>query len=130
MGTAAGWLYYVGMLALGEGILPMIGGRIHDTIQGEFNRSPLPNIVWNLLLFILVESIIYLSVALSTRVQLALALISVTVVLIFSIFVIIKSAGLHHGERVFALRRQWASVIPVTNKAAHRSGVVMINVTA
>jgi hypothetical protein len=71
-----------------------------------------------------------LGVAPSTRVQLALALISVTVVLIFSILVIIKSGGLHHGERVFALRRQWASVIPVANKAAHSSGVVMINVTA
>ncbi len=103
VGTAAGWLYYVGMLALGAGILPMIGGTIHDTIQGEFNKSPLPYFVWNLLLFILVGSIIYLGVALSTRVQLALALISVTVVLIFSIFVIIKSGGVHHVASGFSV---------------------------
>lgn len=103
VGTAAGWLYYVGMLALGAGILPMIGGTIHDTIQGEFNKSPLPYFVWNLLLFVLVGSIIYLGVALSTRLQLALALISVTVVLIFSIFVIIKSGGLHHVASGFSV---------------------------
>jgi len=38
----------------------------------------------------------YLGVALSTRMQLVLALISVTVVFIFSLYVIIKSGGLHH----------------------------------
>ena len=37
VGTAAGWLYYMGILALGAGILPMIGGTIHDTILSEFN---------------------------------------------------------------------------------------------
>lgn len=96
VGTAAGWLYYAGMIALGSAILPLIGGIIHDTLQGEFNRAPLPYPVWDLLLFLLVGSIIYFGVALSTRVQLTLALISVTVVLVFSVYVIIKSGGLHH----------------------------------
>ena len=99
VGTAAGWLYYAGMIALGAGILPMIGGTIHDTIQSEFNRAPFGYFVWDVLLFLLVGTIIYLGVALSTRVQLTLALISVTVVLVFSIYVIIQSGGLHHiGE--------------------------------
>jgi amino acid transporter len=85
VGAAAGWLYYAGMLALGAGILPMIGGTIHDTVQGEFQRTPLPYWGWDILLLALVGTIIYLGVALSTRVQLTLALISVTVVLVFSI---------------------------------------------
>jgi amino acid transporter len=102
VGTAAGWLYYVGILALGAGILPMIGGTIHDTIASEFNRTPLPYFVWDLLLLILVGSIVYLGVALSTRVQLTLALISVTVVLIFSVYVIVRSGGIHHIPEGFS----------------------------
>jgi len=102
VGTAAGWLYYAGILALGAGILPMIGGTIHDTIQGEFNRAPFGYFVWDLILFVLVGSIIYLGVTLSTRVQLILAMVSVTVVLIFSIFVIVKSGGLHHVSSGFS----------------------------
>ncbi len=102
VGTAAGWLYYAGMLALGSAILPMIGGTIHDTIQGEFNKAPLPYPVWNILLLLLVGTIIYLGVALSTRVQLTLALVSVTVVLAFSVYVIIKSGGLHHLAKGFS----------------------------
>ena len=96
VGTASGWLYYTGMLALGAGILPMIGGTIHDTILGEFGKQPLPYLVWDLILFAIVGSVIYLGVALSTRMQLSLALISISVVLVFSIYVIIKSGGVHH----------------------------------
>jgi amino acid transporter len=102
VGTAAGWLYYAGMLALGSAILPMIGGTIHDTIQAEFNKAPLPYPVWNVILLLLVGTIIYLGVALSTRVQLTLALLSVTVVLVFSVYVIIKSGGLHHLSQGFS----------------------------
>ncbi len=102
VGSAAGWLYYAGILALGAGILPMIGGVIHDTIQGEFNATPLPYWAWDVLLFLLVGSIIYLGVALSTRVQLTLAAISVSVVLVYSVFVIIKSGGLHHVASGFS----------------------------
>jgi amino acid transporter len=102
VGAAAGWLYYAGMLALGAGILPMIGGTIHDTVQGEFQRTPLPYWGWDILLLALVGTIIYLGVALSTRVQLTLALISVTVVLVFSIYVIVKSGGVHHISSGFS----------------------------
>ena len=102
VGTAAGWLYYAGILALGAGILPMIGGTIHDTIQSEFNRAPFPQIVWDILLFALVAVVMFLGVALSTRMQLALAMISITVVLIFSIFVIVKSGGIHHVATGFS----------------------------
>jgi amino acid transporter len=103
VGTAAGWLYYAGILALGAGILPMIGGTIHDTILGEFSKQPLTYFEWDVLLFVLVGAIIYLGVALSTRVQLTLALISVTVVFAFSIFVIVQSGGIHHIPTGFSV---------------------------
>jgi amino acid transporter len=103
VGTAAGWLYYAGILALGAGILPMIGGTIHDTILGEFNKQPLTYFEWDVLLFVVVGTIIYLGVALSTRVQLTLALISVTVVFAFSIFVIVQSGGIHHIPTGFSV---------------------------
>jgi amino acid transporter len=96
VGTSAGWLYYAGILALGAGILPMIGGTIHDTILGEFNRQPLPYWAWDVILLLVVALIMFFGVVLSTRLQLTLAMISVTVVLVFSIFVIIKSGGIHH----------------------------------
>ncbi len=81
----------------------MIGGTIHDTILGEFNKAPLPYLDLGLLLFVLVGTVIYLGVALSTRVQLTLALISVTVVLVFSIFVIVQSGGIHHMATGFSI---------------------------
>jgi amino acid transporter len=102
VGTASGWLYYTGMLALGAGILPMIGGTIHDTIQGEFNKAPLPYWAWYVILLALVGTILYFGVALSTRTQLTLALLSISVVLVFSIYVIVKSAGLHHISSGFS----------------------------
>ena len=102
VGTASGWLYYSGILALGAGILPMIGGTIHDTLLGEFNVKPFAQVVWDLLLLALVGLVMFLGVALSTRLQLALALVSVTVVLIFSIFVIVKSGGVHHVATGFS----------------------------
>jgi len=102
VGTAAGWLYYAGMLALGSAILPMIGGTIHDTIQAEFNVNPFSQMVWDVVLLVLVAVVIYLGVALSTRIQLTLALTSVTVILIFSVYVIIKSGGLHHVATGFS----------------------------
>ena len=102
VGTAAGWLYYAGILALGAGILPMIGGTIHDTLLAEFNVQPFPYLVWDVLLFALVALIMFFGVVLSTRMQLTLAMISVTVVLVFSIFVIIKSGGVHHVATGFS----------------------------
>ncbi len=114
VGTAAGWLYYAGILALGAGILPMIGGTIHDTILGEFNKQPLTYFEWDVLLFVVVGTIIYLGVALSTRVQLTLALISVTVVFVFSIFVIVQSGGIHHiptGFSVASSPNGWKGVL-------------------
>jgi len=90
VGAAAGLLYYLGILALGMGILVMIGGTIHDTLQSEFNITPLPDFAWDLILLVGLAAVLYLGVALSTRAQLTLALISFSVVLVFSLYVIIK----------------------------------------
>jgi amino acid transporter len=100
-GTACGILYYVGVLMLAIAILVMIGGTIHDTLQAEFNITPLPALVWNLLLAALLAVVLYAGVALSTRVQLALALISVLAVLAFFINVIVRG-GNHGASHAFA----------------------------
>lgn len=102
VGSAAGWLYYTGMLALGAGILPMIGGTIHDTLQAEFNIAPFPQLVWDIALLALVGVVMFFGVVLSTRMQLSLAMVSVSVVLIFFVFVIAKSGGLHHVSTAFS----------------------------
>ena len=90
LGAASGLLYYVGILALATGLLVLIGGTIHDTLLSEFGHSGLPILGWDLVLLAILAVVLYLGVALSTRAQLTLALISITVVLIFFIYVIIK----------------------------------------
>jgi amino acid transporter len=100
-GGASGFLYYLGILALGAGILVMIGGTIHDTLQAEFNIDPLSTGVWDLVLLIGLAAVLYLGVALSTRAQLVLAMISITVVLIFFIVVIVKVGGGNHVGTAF-----------------------------
>jgi amino acid transporter len=92
-GIASGILYYVGILALAVAILVMIGGTVHDTLQAEFNVTPLPAIGWDIILALLLAVVLYVGVALSTRVQLTLALISILVVLIFMINVIARAKG-------------------------------------
>jgi amino acid transporter len=101
VGSASGLLYYAGILALGAGILVMIGGTIHDTIQSEFNRAPLSELAWDVVLFVVLAGVLYLGVALSTRAQLVLALISIAVVLVFSIYVIAKVGGGNHVTKAF-----------------------------
>src|SRR5215469_10238905 len=90
VGTAAGWLYYGGVTVLMTGLLLLIGGYLEGTIQSEFKVDPLPSWAWTLLLIALIAAILYFGVRLSTRSQLALALISMLVVGIFFIVVIAK----------------------------------------
>ncbi|HEU5428842.1 MAG TPA: APC family permease [Actinocrinis sp.] len=101
VGAAAGLLYYIGILALGVGILVMIGGTIHDTLQAEFNITAPPEVVWDLILLVGLGAVLYLGVALSTRAQLTLALISFTAVLIFAVYVIAKLGGGNHVATAF-----------------------------
>jgi len=93
VGAAFGFLYYIGVLGLGAGLLVLIGGTIHDTLQAEFNNSLLPEGVWDLLLLLVVGWVLYMGVALSTRTQLVLAMVSIATVLLFALYVVIKVGG-------------------------------------
>ena len=90
IGTAAGWLYYGGIIVLLNGLLLLMGGYLQSTLQAEFSVNPLPSWAWTLLLIALIGAICYFGVRLSTRTQLALALVSIIVVTIFFITVIAK----------------------------------------
>ena len=90
VGTAAGWLYYGGVTILLTGLLLLIGGYLQSTIAAEFGVNPLPSWAWTLILIVVIGAILYFGVRISTRSQLALALISIVVVGIFFIYVIIK----------------------------------------
>ena len=89
-GTAAGWLYYGGIVVLAAGLLLLIGGYLQSTIQSEFKVSPLPSWAWTLIVIALIAVILYFGVRVSTRSQLALALVSIIVVTIFFVTVIVK----------------------------------------
>ncbi len=90
VGTAAGWLYYGGVTVLLTGLLLLIGGYLQSTIAAEFKMNPLPAWAWTLIVIALIAAILYFGVRLSTRSQLALALVSMIVVLVFFITVIAK----------------------------------------
>jgi amino acid transporter len=89
-GTAAGWLYYGGVTVLLTGLLLLIGGYLQSTIQAEFGVNPLPSWAWTVVIIALIAVILYFGVRLSTRSQLALALVSMLVVGAFFVFVIVK----------------------------------------
>jgi amino acid transporter len=93
VGAAFGFLYYAGVLGLGGALLVMLGGTIHDTLEGEFGQSILSEGGWDILLLVVTAALLYLGVALSTRVQLVLALVSIAAVLLFSLYVIIQVGG-------------------------------------
>ena len=90
VGTAAGWLYYGGVVVLLTGLLLLIGGYLQSTIAAEFHVNPLPAWAWTLIVIALLAGILYFGVRLSTRSQLVLALVSMLVVVIFFISVIVK----------------------------------------
>ncbi len=90
VGTAAGWLYYGGVVVLLVGLLLLIGGYLQSTILSEFKVSPLPSWTWTAIVIALIAAILYFGVRLSTRTQLALALVSIIVLTIFFITVIVK----------------------------------------
>ncbi len=90
VGTAAGWLYYGGVVVLTSVLLLLMGGYLQSTIAAEFSVNPLPPWAWTLLLIALIAGILYFGVRLSTRSQLTLALVSIVVVTIFFLTVIVK----------------------------------------
>jgi amino acid transporter len=100
-GSAAGWLYYSGTMVLDAGLGVLVGGYIHDTLELEFGHPVLPGWAWSLLFAAMVFLVLYLGVQISTRVQLALALVSATVVLLFFLKVIVDLGSANDVVRTF-----------------------------
>lgn len=90
-GAVAGWLYYGGTTVLSSAIAVLIGGLVHDTLAGEFGFTAIPYWGWNLAFVGLVAYVLWAGVQISTRVQLALSLISAAVVLVFFVDVILNA---------------------------------------
>ncbi|MGE5156135.1 MAG: APC family permease [Betaproteobacteria bacterium] len=90
LGGASGLLYYVGIFVLGAVLVVMIGGTVGDTLTAEFGHSYLPELGWDIVILAVLGIVLFLGVSISTRAQLTLALISITIVLIFFIYVIAK----------------------------------------
>ncbi|MFM7718644.1 MAG: APC family permease [Actinomycetota bacterium] len=91
VGALAGWLYYGATTVLASAIAVLIGGLIHDTLAGEFGFTAIPYWGWNLAFVALVAYVMWAGVQISTRVQLALSLVSAAVVLFFFVDVILNA---------------------------------------
>lgn len=99
-GVAAGILYYAGILLLSVGIIVLIGGYVHDTIQAEWHKTPLPGWAWSAVVVAGLLAVLYTGVRISTRAQLVLAGVSFLVVLGFLINVVVK-VGSHNSWTPF-----------------------------
>jgi amino acid transporter len=94
IGAASGWLYYGGTIILTVGLGVLLGGYVHDNLlPGLEIDLDLPIWLWDAILTALLFVVLYFGVAISTRVQLTLALISIAVVTIFMITVIADLGG-------------------------------------
>jgi amino acid transporter len=102
VGAASGWLYYGGTIILTVGLGVLLGGYVHDSLLPTFEVGPwFPVWVWDAILTALLFVVLYFGVQISTRVQLALALVSIAVVLIFFITVIADLGGDNDFAKVF-----------------------------
>ncbi|HEY6566480.1 MAG TPA: APC family permease [Actinomycetota bacterium] len=91
LGASGGWLYYAGTIILTVGLGVLLGGFIHDNLLPTLGIDlDLPIWLWDVILAGLLFAVLFLGVQISTRVQLALALISIAVVLAFFVTVISK----------------------------------------
>jgi amino acid transporter len=99
VGGLAGWIYYGGTTILASAIACLVGFFMEwviftndPAVPGVISsKSPLPGWAWSLIFVAAVFLIQYLGVQLSTRVQLALALVSAVAVFAFFIKVILDA---------------------------------------
>ncbi len=100
IGFLAGWLYYGGMTMLTFAIYPAFGGFLALTLLGNHNID----ISWVLLALLGIAAVTVmtiLGVRVSTRAQLTIALVSVGVVLGYSIWVILKGGSAGNSADAF-----------------------------
>ena len=92
MGAAGGWLYYAGTIILTVGLGVLLGGFIKDNLLTAFEIDlDLPIWVWDAVVAaLLLRGPLPRACRSRRRVQLALALISIAVVLVFFVTVISK----------------------------------------
>ena len=107
LGLLGGWLYYGAILVLAAATFLMLGGLTQDFLRNALSVS-VP--WWPLALgyLALVTALIVIGVQISIRAQLALALISMGVVLVFSLIIIVR--GGHGGDSLSAAPFDLSSV--------------------
>jgi amino acid transporter len=89
VGAATGWLYYGGTIILTTGLGVLLGGYVHDNLLPAWEIDiGIPIWLWDAIFALGLFAVLFFGVKISTRVQLALALVSIAVVLIFFITVI------------------------------------------
>lgn len=93
VGAVAGWLYYGGVMVLGAGLTLLIGGFVQSTIRSEFGSATIPDWAWTLVIVAALSLLAYLGVQVSTRFQLAMALVSLSVLTVFFVYVVIHLGG-------------------------------------
>jgi amino acid transporter len=89
VGVVAGWLYYGAMLILATATFLVLGGMTQDFLSTAFSVD----VAWwviSLILVAVVVTVVVIGVQVSVRAQLALVLMSLGVVLLFSIYIIAK----------------------------------------
>jgi amino acid transporter len=101
IGASAGWLYYAGTIILTVGLGVLLGGFVKDNLLPTLEIDlDLPIWLWDGLVAALLLAVLYLGVQVSTRVQLALAMISIAVVLVFFVNVISKLGSANDFAKV------------------------------
>ena len=100
VGAVAGWLYYGGVMVLGAGLTLLIGGFVQSTIESELGAATIPGWAWTLLVVAGLSLLAYLGVQVSTRFQLAMALVSLSVLTVFFAYVVIH-LGAANSARAF-----------------------------
>jgi len=99
VGLVSGWLYYGAMLILGVATFLLLGGLTQTFLQTIWSV----NVNWGVLALgyvALITAIVVIGVQISIRAQLVLALVSMAVVLVFSLIII--GRGGHGGHSLSA----------------------------
>jgi len=90
-GFMAGWVYAVGAFFLAIGILPGIGGFIQGTFAAHDIGVPW---IWFSLVFLAFTMVVqYVDVRIATRVTLGIVFVASAIILVFAIYVIIRSGA-------------------------------------